>query len=90
MKKKLNNNIIEVMAAVPRLKKKARKAGLYASFIPIVGAVELTTLDGEQIGISFDGTKIRVNGHYHDFEKYLLAFGAVSRFLQKNFHAWKN
>ena len=69
MKKELS----EIMTSVPYVKKLAKNAELYASFIPVVGSIEILDKD-KHIGISHDGRSIILqSGIKENLEKWLKA-----------------
>lgn len=89
MKEKLDH-LEYVMSMVYHVKGLAKEAGLFATYIPVAGLIGIYDKeDGIQLGVTFDGKRIKVKNQYFNLEKWLRAYKETSQLLG-NFKLFTN
>lgn len=78
----LRENTLMMLATVPEVKEKASAAGLYASYVPVVNAIEILNGD-KSVGMTFNGRTIKVNGQYYNLDKWLIMYKITQSILNR-------
>jgi len=69
----MKKDIMDIMLSVPTVKQLAKEAGLYASYVPVLGSI-MIMYKNTKLGISHDARTIELkDGHRENLTSWLRA-----------------